>query len=76
MSRPSASTATTSQPSTAVSAVAPKDENLCLESELPLKPPRQKSKPSQPVETAIDNLDGEGHDVSVDSRKCVVDDSY
>lgn len=64
--QPSTSRATISQPPSADSTLtAPKDENVCLESELPMKPPRHKQKANQPVETAtiIDSID-DGDDVS------------
>jgi hypothetical protein len=44
--------------------LAPKTESVCLESEQPMKPPRQRARASnQPAETTIDNLD-DGNDVS------------
>lgn len=61
----SGASATAAPPPTPVeSAVAPKDEHECLESELPTKPRRNKSKANQPVETTIDNVDDCIDDVS------------
>lgn len=63
--QPSMSTATTSQPMVVDNSLtAPKDGNICLESEVPTKPPRQRQRANQPVETTIDNIDDGGHDVS------------
>lgn len=60
--------ATTTSTVHAESVLAPKDENMCLDAEQPMKPPRHKSKPNQPVETTIDNLDV-GIDVSLASQR-------
>lgn len=61
--RPSTSKAK-AQPTTTQGDTAPKTESVCLESEMPLKPPRQRPRSSnQALETTIDNLD-DGIDVS------------